>query len=171
MKNICPRQYGCRRTYPLHPLIIENDKPLKSLYPYGRRNDIRWLVEPLYLLIHLIGHSFQCFSRSLLKTGRTALYRQRTAEDGQVYLAKLIAISPALLFEIYLRPRYILVVAVQLDEVVPYRLNNLLCYPAMRHMKFYVHKFYICKCPYITTSQRAICCCIRRESCYGFVKR
>lgn len=171
MKNICPKQYGCRRSFPLHPLIIENNKPLKSLYPYGRSNDIRWLVELLYLLIHLISYGFQRLGCSLLKTGRTALYGQRTTEDGQVYLAKLITLSPALLFEIYLRPRYILVTAVQLDEVISYSLHHLFCYPAMRHMKFYVHKFYICKCTYITTSQRAICCYTTRESCYGFVKR
>ena len=141
MKNICPRLYGCRRTYPLHLIFkVENCKHLSYLYPYGRRDDIRRLVKLLYLLIHLIGYGFQRLGRSLLKTGRTTLYGQRTAEDGQVYLAKLIALRSPLLFEIYFRPGYVLVAAVQLDEVIPYRLNNLLCYPAMRHMKFYVHK-------------------------------
>lgn len=173
MKNICVLKtiWVQEDISPTPHFKVENYKHLSSLYPNGRSNDIRWLVEPLYLLIHLIRYSFQCLSRSLLKTGRAALYRQGTAEDSQVYLAKLVAIRPALLFEIYLRPRYVLVAAVQLDEVVPYRLHHLFCYPAMRHMKFYVHKFYICKCTYITTSQRAICCYTTHESCYGFVKR
>ena len=142
MKNICLLKtiWVPEDISPTPHFIVENCKHLSYLYPYGRCDNIRWLVELLYLFIHLIRYSFQCLSRSLLKTGRAALYRQRTAEDGQVYLAKLIALRSPLLFEIYLRPRYVLVAAVQLDEVIPYRLNNLLCYPAMRHMKFYVHK-------------------------------
>ncbi len=74
------------------------------LYPYSRCDDIRQLAESFYLLVHLVGYGFQGFGGSLLKTGRTALYGQRTAKYGQVYLTKLVPLRPALLFEMHFSP-------------------------------------------------------------------
>lgn len=121
---------------------MRHEMPLmRLLHPYCRSDDIRRLVQPVNLLIYFVCYGLQRLGRSLLKAPCTALYRYRAAIYRQVYLAKLITLSPALLFEIHLRSRYVLITAVHLDEVVPYGLNYLLSYPAMRHMKFYVHKF------------------------------
>lgn len=121
-----------------------NTNTIPGLNFNGRSDDIRRLVQPGNLVVYLFSNSLQGFTRSLFKAAGATLYRKRTAVYGKVYLAKLVPVRPALLFEIYFRPRNDLIAPVQAYQFVPDGIHYLFCYTAMRHMKFYIHKFYFC---------------------------
>ena len=144
-----------RKTFkcaPLHRLPsitrlgpCNNQMAIQNLLHFdGRSDNIRRLVQPGYLVVYFFSDGLQCFTRSLLKATCATLYGKRTAIYGKVYLAELVPVRPALLFEIHFRPRNVFIAPVQAYQLIPYRIHNLFCYAAMRHMKFYIHKFYFC---------------------------
>ncbi len=119
-----------------------NTNTIPGLNFNGRSDNVGWFVQSGYLFVYLFSNGLQCFTRSLFKAAGAALYRERTAVYGKVYLAKLIPFRPALLLEVDFRSRNVLIAAVETYQFIPYRINYFFCYAAMRHMKFYIHKLY-----------------------------